>query len=104
MSYNYANVIATLDHLLHDTSNNSFATGFDFIEELIRAADCFDTNHLHVAHVIRPTQSTPPIPCRFKASPTRRLLLQEEEWVVVGRQRGPDGEREREVCVIVGGG
>ncbi|RYR10922.1 hypothetical protein Ahy_B05g079405 [Arachis hypogaea] len=52
MSYNYANATATLDHLLHDTSNNSAATGFDFIEELIRAADCFDTNHLHVAHVI----------------------------------------------------
>ncbi|KAL4382755.1 hypothetical protein AHAS_Ahas04G0265200 [Arachis hypogaea] len=52
MSYNYANATATLDRLLHDTSNNSPPTGFDFIEELIRAADCFDTNHLHVAHVI----------------------------------------------------
>ncbi|QHO35223.1 Scarecrow-like protein [Arachis hypogaea] len=52
ISYNYANATATLDRLLHDTSNNSPATGFDFIEELIRAADCFDTNHLHVAHVI----------------------------------------------------
>ncbi|MED6197173.1 hypothetical protein PIB30_054187 [Stylosanthes scabra] len=53
MPYNYANANATLDHLLHDpSSNNSTATGFDFIEELIRAADCFDTNHLHVAHVI----------------------------------------------------
>ncbi|XLT42707.1 hypothetical protein HN873_035311 [Arachis hypogaea] len=35
MSYNYANATATFDHLLHDTSNNSPATGFDFIEELI---------------------------------------------------------------------
>ncbi|MED6155694.1 hypothetical protein PIB30_007202 [Stylosanthes scabra] len=51
-AYNYANANATLDHLLHDPSTNSTATGFDFIEELIRAADCFDTNHLHVAHVI----------------------------------------------------
>ncbi|RYR00260.1 hypothetical protein Ahy_B07g088365 [Arachis hypogaea] len=30
--------------------------------------------------------------------------LIEEEWVAVGRRRGPDGERERYACVIVGGG
>ncbi|KAL4366142.1 hypothetical protein AHAS_Ahas07G0176500 [Arachis hypogaea] len=52
MSYNYTNAVATLDRLFHDTSNNSPPTGFDFIEEFIRAANCFDTNHLHVVHVI----------------------------------------------------
>lgn len=39
---------ATLDHLIHDFNHN----GFDFIEDLIRAADCFDTKQLHVAQLI----------------------------------------------------
>ncbi|RYR12279.1 hypothetical protein Ahy_B04g069813 [Arachis hypogaea] len=30
--------------------------------------------------------------------------LIEEEWVAVGRRREPDGEREKSVSVIVGGG
>ncbi|XP_027361185.1 scarecrow-like protein 15 [Abrus precatorius] len=44
--YNYP----ALDHLVQDFSHHP--NGFDFIEELIRAADCFDTNQLHVAQVI----------------------------------------------------
>ncbi|TKY70357.1 Scarecrow protein 15 [Spatholobus suberectus] len=48
LAYNYlANT--TLDHLLHDSNHHS---DFDFIEELICAADCFDTKQLHVAQVI----------------------------------------------------
>ncbi|KAK7309278.1 hypothetical protein RJT34_05859 [Clitoria ternatea] len=44
--YNYPN---NMDHLMaHDFNTN----GFDSIEELIRAADCFDNNQLHAAHVI----------------------------------------------------
>lgn len=31
---------------------SNFNLGFDFIEELIRAADCFDTHELQLAHVI----------------------------------------------------
>ncbi|KAL2348482.1 hypothetical protein Fmac_002482 [Flemingia macrophylla] len=42
---------ATLDQLVvtHDFNHNDFT---DFIEDLIRAADCFDTRQLQVAHVI----------------------------------------------------
>ncbi|KAJ7952972.1 scarecrow-like protein 15 [Quillaja saponaria] len=32
--------------------NNNWNNGFDFIEDLIRAADCFDTNDLQLAQVI----------------------------------------------------
>ncbi|XWS42025.1 hypothetical protein CRYUN_Cryun17cG0133300 [Craigia yunnanensis] len=32
--------------------HNNFNLGFDFIEELIRAADCFDTHELQLAHLI----------------------------------------------------
>ncbi|XP_061342361.1 scarecrow-like protein 15 [Gastrolobium bilobum] len=38
--------LTTLDHSVHDFN------GFDFIEELIRAADCFDNNQLQLAPVI----------------------------------------------------
>lgn len=52
LTYNYNNT--TLDHLVHDFNNHHHHhnNAFDFIEELIRAADCFDTKQLHVAQVI----------------------------------------------------
>ncbi|KAF7828827.1 scarecrow-like protein 15 [Senna tora] len=43
----------SFDHLVHDfNQSGNWNNGFDFIEELIRAADCFDTNQLQLAHVI----------------------------------------------------
>ncbi|KAI4314873.1 hypothetical protein L6164_027738 [Bauhinia variegata] len=43
----------TFDHLVQEFNHNSnWNHSADFIEELIRAADCFDTNQLHIAQVI----------------------------------------------------
>ncbi|CAI8609168.1 unnamed protein product [Vicia faba] len=58
LPYNYPNTNTNLDHLLHDfnnnqhTNNNNNNSNWDFIEELIRAADCFDNNHLQLAQAI----------------------------------------------------
>ncbi|KAK4260010.1 hypothetical protein QN277_003186 [Acacia crassicarpa] len=43
-----------LDHLVYDFNPNSnwSSNGFDVIEVLIRAADCFDSNQLHLAQAI----------------------------------------------------
>lgn len=51
MGCNYNN---SFDHLVHGFSHNFSwqSNGFDLIEELIRAADCFDTNQLQLAQVI----------------------------------------------------
>ncbi|KAK7307555.1 hypothetical protein VNO77_40733 [Canavalia gladiata] len=49
LAYNYPSN-TSLEHLVHEF--NYHPNGFDFIEELIRAADCFDNNQLHVAQVI----------------------------------------------------
>lgn len=40
------------DHLVNNNDFNNQNNGFDFIEILIRAADCFDSNQLHLAHAI----------------------------------------------------
>ncbi|KAG4973319.1 hypothetical protein AAZX31_11G063600 [Glycine max] len=48
--YSNQNLAFDFNHLPHDF--NHHLNGFDFIEELIRAADCFDTKQLHVAQVI----------------------------------------------------
>ncbi|KAK7367438.1 hypothetical protein VNO80_09450 [Phaseolus coccineus] len=50
--YSNQNLAFDFNHLVHDFSNHLHNNGFDFIEELIRAADCFDTKQLHVAQVI----------------------------------------------------
>ncbi|XP_058766364.1 scarecrow-like protein 15 [Vicia villosa] len=57
LPYNYPNTNTNLDHLLHDFNNNQHNnnnnnSNWDFIEELIRAADCFDNNHLQLAQAI----------------------------------------------------
>ncbi|KAK7255370.1 hypothetical protein RIF29_28779 [Crotalaria pallida] len=52
IGYNFTTTNNTMDHLVHDYSNSNNNNGFDFIEELIRAADCFDSNQLQVAQVI----------------------------------------------------
>lgn len=49
LAYNYPNTNTNLDHLVNDFNNNS---NWDFIEELIRAADCFDNSHLQLAQAI----------------------------------------------------
>lgn len=51
VTYNFTNTNTNMDHLVQDYTHNN-NNGFDFIEELIRAADCFDSNQLHVAQVI----------------------------------------------------
>ncbi|CAJ1930017.1 unnamed protein product [Sphenostylis stenocarpa] len=53
--YSNQNLGFDFNHLVHDFSHHHHHNnnnGFDFIEELIRAADCFDTKQLHVAQVI----------------------------------------------------
>ncbi|XP_061357240.1 scarecrow-like protein 15 [Gastrolobium bilobum] len=64
LAYNYNNSTNnnTLDHLVHDfnhhhhinnnNNNNNNNSNWDFIEELIRAADCFDSNNLQLAQAI----------------------------------------------------
>ncbi|KAE9606720.1 hypothetical protein Lal_00025862 [Lupinus albus] len=54
MGYNFITNTNTMDNLVHEsyTQNTTNNNGFDFIEDLIRAADCFDNNQAHVAHVI----------------------------------------------------
>ncbi|WJX95354.1 hypothetical protein P8452_76683 [Trifolium repens] len=57
LAYNYPNTNTNLDHLVHDFNNNNNQqpnsnSNWDFIEELIRAADCFDNNQLQFAQVI----------------------------------------------------
>ncbi|KAG5069805.1 hypothetical protein AAZX31_01G164300 [Glycine max] len=47
--YSNQNFAFDFNHLPHDFNH---LNGFDFIEELIRAADCFDTKQLHVAQLI----------------------------------------------------
>ncbi|KAL2333686.1 hypothetical protein Fmac_014899 [Flemingia macrophylla] len=42
----------TLDQSFHDINSNSNNNNWDFIEELIRAADCFDSSHFQVAQAI----------------------------------------------------
>ncbi|XP_027346628.1 scarecrow-like protein 15 [Abrus precatorius] len=57
LPFNY-NTSNALDHSVHDFShhhhhnNTNTNTNWDFIEELIRAADCFDNNHLQLAQAI----------------------------------------------------
>lgn len=51
MGYSNNNYSNSFDHLVHEYGNWN-NNGFDFIEELIRAADCFDNNQLQLAHVI----------------------------------------------------
>ncbi|AET03955.1 putative transcription factor GRAS family [Medicago truncatula] len=56
LAYNYPNTNTNLDHLVNDFNNNqpnnNTNSNWDFIEELIRAADCFDNNHLQLAQAI----------------------------------------------------
>ncbi|CAN1121817.1 Scarecrow-like protein 15 [Linum perenne] len=41
-----------LSQSFHNLNSNSNLTGFDSVQELIRAADCFDSNQFQLAHAI----------------------------------------------------
>ncbi|KAL3527079.1 hypothetical protein ACH5RR_011735 [Cinchona calisaya] len=40
------------DHLRHHNNISCYNIGFDYVDELIRLAECFETNSLHLSHVI----------------------------------------------------
>ncbi|KAK7386520.1 hypothetical protein VNO78_26802 [Psophocarpus tetragonolobus] len=50
LPYNYPP--NTLDHSFHDLNHHQNNTNWDFIEELIRAFDCFDNSHFQLAQAI----------------------------------------------------
>ncbi|XP_057417159.1 scarecrow-like protein 15 [Lotus japonicus] len=55
LAYNFTNTTTpspSLDPSIHDFNPQTHNNNWDFIEELIRAADCFDSNQLQLAQAI----------------------------------------------------